>query len=333
MRIQAGRFLDTRQVNHKTKGESPKMGAEIILRILIYGIALSGCNALVAIGFNLIFGVAKILNMAHGQFFILGGYLCYALVTSVFTQFPPSVSLAISGVIAIPLSFFIGIVVYAALRPVENNMLSVLIVSAAEGSFITTVLYMIYGAYVRSLPTLIPGTVKVLGVEVASQYLLQTGISFFMMLLLVAFLYKTKTGKAIRATADDREAAMLMGINTAKINAVTFGIAAALCTLTAMLTCSVPFIMEPLWAPGTWMNRSFVIAVLGGLGSITGTVLAALIYSFVGIALMELSPTWFPGLGAYLVDIVMPIAVLIILYLRPTGLLGRPLRELLWEES
>lgn len=304
---------------------------DVILRILVYGLAVGGCNALVAIGFSLIFGVARLLNMAHGIFFVLGGYLSYIFVTSVFSFLPPEMAMALSSIVAVILMFFIGIGAYAMLHPLGTNILATIITSSAQAYIIGTVLLITFGAYVRSLPFLIPGTISIAGVEVASQYLLQTALSVLAMAILIVFLSKTKTGKAIRATADDRDAAMLMGINVSRVNALVYGISAALAALAAAITCSIPFNLEPLYAPGIWMGRAFVMAILGGLGSISGTVLGAFVYSYVQMAFMEISPAWFPGFGAYLVDIVMPIMVLLILYFKPTGIRGRPLREILWE--
>jgi branched-chain amino acid transport system permease protein len=297
----------------------------------VYGLAVGGCNALVAIGFSLIFGVARLLNMAHGMFFVLGGYISYIFVASVFGFLPPEIAMALSCIVAAILMFFVGIGAYAMLHPLGTNILATIITSSAQAYIIGTILLIIFGAYVKSLPFLISGTINIAGVEVANQYLLQTVISILLMAILIVFLSKTKIGKAIRATADDREAAMLMGINISKVNALVYGISAALAAVAAAMTCSIPFNLEPLYAPGIWMGRAFIMAILGGLGSISGTVLGAFIYSYVQMGFMEISPAWFPGFGSYLVDIVMPIMVLMILYFRPTGIRGRPIREILWE--
>lgn len=304
---------------------------EIIIRILVYGLAVGGCNALVAIGFSLIFGVARLLNMAHGMFFVLGGYISYIFVTSVFGFLPSQLAMALSCIVAMILMFLVGVGAYAMLHPLGTNILATIITSSAQAYIIGTILLIIFGAYVKSLPFLISGTINIAGVEVANQYLLQTALSVLAMVVLIVFLSKTKIGKAIRATADDREAAMLMGINISKVNALVYGISAALAALAAAMTCSIPFNLEPLYAPGIWMGRAFTMSILGGLGSISGTVLGAFIYSYIQMGFMELSPSWFPGFGSYLVDIVMPVMVLLVLYFRPTGIRGRPIKEILWE--
>lgn len=305
--------------------------AEIILRVIIYGMCVGGAFALVAIGFSLIFGVARLLNLAQGSFFLLGGYLTWIFVDRIFDLASPQVELVFSAIIAMVIMFFIGVASYMIVYPLEASFLGVLMVSSAEGMFIVYTIYFLFGSVVRSLPYAAPGTVTILGVKVITQYLVILGFSIVALLSLLFFLSKSKFGKAIRATAQDREAARLNGVNTTKVNAVVYGISAVLATLAAALTCSVPFPLEPLSLPGIWLGIAAIIVVLGGLGSLSGTVLASFIFAYIPMALEEINPSWFPGLGHYITGVTAPLIILFVLLIRPTGLRGRPLKELLRE--
>jgi len=305
---------------------------ETILRVIIYGMSVGGAFALVAIGFSLIFGVARLLNLAQGSFFLLGGYLTWIFVDRVFDFASPQVELVFSAIIAMVIMFLIGVASYMMVYPLEASFLGGLMVIVAEGTFIVYAINFLFGSVVRSLPFAAGNEmVTILGVEVHIQYFVILGFSVAALLSLLIFLSKTKFGKAIRAVAQDREAARLNGVNTTKVNAVVYGISAVLATLAAALTCSIPFPLEPLVLPGTFLGIAAIVVVLGGLGSLSGTVLASFIFAYIPMTLEEINPSWFPGLGAYITGIAAPLIILFVLLIRPTGLRGRPLKELLRE--
>jgi len=306
-----------------------KVTSETVLRVIIYGMSVGGAFALVAIGFSLIFGVANLLNMAQAAFFLLGGYLTWIFVDRVFNLASPQEELILATIISMVIMFFVGVGVYVTLIPLETSLLGVLMVTSAISMIVIQTINWLFGTVVRSLPYAIAGMTTVLGVKVPTQYLVIFVVSIAALLALLVFLSKAKFGKAIRAAAQDREAAMLMGVSTIKVNATVFGISAVLSTLAAAVTCSIPFTLEPLSAPLVWLGRAFVIVVLGGLGSLSGTVIAAFIIAYAGMALGEINPSWFPGLGAYITDVVVILVILIVLLVRPTGILGRPIKELI----
>lgn len=292
--------------------------------IIIYGLALGGAYALIAIGFSFIFGVAKLLNMAHGAFFTLTGFFVWVFISEF------GLNEYLSMILSLIVIFFVGVSIWYIVRPLAASLLGVLMVTFAISFVIQEGLLWRFGSETKSIPTLIGGTVTLLGVEVISQYMVMIGASIVTLFCLLTFLTKTKLGTAIRAVAQDREAAMLSGVSNDVINVLVMGISTVLVGIAAILIFPVQVLN---YNSGTiWLAKCWTIVILGGLGSLKGSVAAGFIMSFIEQSLMLGIPAigvLSAELASYLIDVVYVLIVLLVLFIRPWGLFGRPIKELL----
>jgi branched-chain amino acid transport system permease protein len=281
--------------------------------IIIYGLALGGAYALMATSFSFIYGVARLLNMAHGTFFTLTGYFVWIFIN--WLDINPYLSIIFSLIVM----FFFGLAVWYIVSPLTASFLGVLMVTFAISFTVESLLNYVFGAATKSIPSLIGGTTSIFGVEVISQYLVMLGASLVTLFCLMTFLTRTTLGTAIRAVAQDREASMLNGVNSNQINTLVMGVATILAGIAAVLILPVqtlgPFVGM------TWLMKAWVIVVLGGLGSLKGSTVASFIIAFIEMTLIM-------GVagGGYIVDVLYVVIVLLVLFIRPTGMFGRPIR-------
>lgn len=283
--------------------------------IIITGLISSGVYALLAIGFSLIFGAARIINLTHTAFYMLTAYLIYTLTSSF--DLNPVLSIIIS-IVAVTI---IGVLVYKfVIERVRAHEATVLIVTIALAVIIQEAVLLAFGGHFRGVSSLISGYTTILGVKVTYQYLLTFGAVFIVLFGTWALLMKTRLGIAIRATAQDRAIANLMGINVSRIGMITMGIAVALAAIAGAL-------VAPLFTltPYMWMHplvMVLAVVVLGGLGSIKGSFVGALILGFTETLVVFLVP-----MGAFLKGAVALAIMLIIILIRPEGLFGVSFEE------
>lgn len=283
--------------------------------IIINGLISSGVYALLAIGFSLIFGAARIINLTHTAFYMLAAYLIYTLTSSF--DLNPVLSIIIS-IVAVTI---IGVLVYKfIIERVRAHEATVLIVTIALAVIIQEAVLLAFGGHFRGVSSLISGYATILGVKVTYQYLLTFGAVFIILFGTWALLMKTRLGIAIRATAQDRAIANLMGINVARIGMITMAIAVALAAIAGAL-------VAPLFTltPYMWMHplvMVLAVVVLGGLGSIKGSFVGALILGFTETLVVFLVP-----MGAFLKGAVALAIMLVIILIRPEGLFGVSFEE------
>ena len=283
--------------------------------IIINGLISSGVYALLAIGFSLIFGAARIINLTHTAFYMLAAYLIFTFTSSF--DINPVLSIIIS-IVAVTI---IGVLVYKfVIERVRAHEATVLIVTIAMAIIIQEVVLLAFGGHFRGVSSLISGYVTILGVKVTYQYLLTFGAVAIILFGTWALLMKTKLGIAIRATAQDRAIANLMGINVARIGMITMAIAVALAAIAGAL-------VAPLFTltPYMWMHplvMVLAVVVLGGLGSIKGSFVGALILGFTETLVVFLVP-----MGAFLKGAVALAIMLVIILIRPEGLFGVSFEE------
>jgi len=283
--------------------------------IIINGLISSGVYALLAIGFSLIFGAARIINLTHTAFYMLAAYLIFTFTSSF--DINPVLSIIIS-IVAVTI---IGVLVYKfVIERVRAHEATVLIVTIAMAIIIQEVVLLAFGGHFRGVSSLISGYVTILGVKVTYQYLLTFGAVAIILFGTWALLMKTKLGIAIRATAQDRATANLMGINVARIGMITMAIAVALAAIAGAL-------VAPLFTltPYMWMHplvMVLAVVVLGGLGSIKGSFVGALILGFTETLVVFLVP-----MGAFLKGAVALAIMLVIILIRPEGLFGVSFEE------
>lgn len=287
----------------------------MIERIIIYGLISGGVYALLAVGFSLIFGVARIINLAHTAFYMLAAYLIFTFANLLGLNLVLSVFLSVIAVTVI------GVLSYKlVIDPVRGHETTILIVTIALAIIIQEAMLMGYGAHFQTIPSLVSGYTKILGAKVTYQQLLTFGTVLIILLGIWALLMKTKLGIAIRTTAQDREVANLMGINVARIGMITMAIAVALAAIAGALVAPLQVL-----GPHMWMHplvMILAIVVLGGLGSIKGSLLGAFILGFAETLVVVLVPT-----GAHLKGAVALAIMLVAILIRPEGLFGVSFEE------
>ncbi len=278
---------------------------------LVMGVLLGGLYAVIALGLSLVFGVVKEINIAHGDLVILGSYFGYVAMTVI------GIDPILSLIIGMPLLFGIGFVIqkYLLNRAFKISVDATLIIAFGISVVLQNTYQLLWTPLSRGLTTSYSLASFSAGpIHVPLTYLLDFVVAIVVMLLLRTFLMKTYLGKAIRAAAQDRKAAHLMGINTDQVYAYTFGISAALAAV-AGIFLGLTFSFTPISGMG-FLIIALGIVVLGGLGSIVGT--------FVGGIAFGLAQTlggYFLGLAAQM--LVAYVMVLVVLALIPKGIFGR----------
>jgi branched-chain amino acid transport system permease protein len=277
-----------------------------IIQMLVTG----GVYALLAAGFSLIFGVARMINLAHTAFFMLAAYGMF------FFSYQLGLDPISSIILSIVVTTLIAVASYKLLIDrIREHRVTVLLITIALAMVFQELMVLAFTATFREAPVLVPGYLEILGVRITYQQLLSVGIVLVVLLCVWAVLTRTKLGIAIRATAQDTEIANLMGISVSRILLVTVGIAAALAAVSGV-------VVAPLWVvyPYMWLSplvMVMAIVTLGGLGSIKGSVIGAFIIAFVETLVVFLVPA-----GAFLKLAFALLAMVIILVVRPEGLFG-----------
>ena len=279
------------------------------MEILIYGAVTSAIYALLAVGFTLIFGVARILNLAHGSFYALGAYGTYVLTSMV------GLPLWSAALIAIAFVAVFGIVVEKVLiRPLRHSQLGVLMISLAVALVVEQTLFLVFGSEYRNVPSFVDTKINLGGVDVAGQRLLTLAVASVAIGALYMFIQFTRLGSAILAISQDPEAAKYMGIPSDKIFSLVMAISAALAALAGVM--AGPFLSVQPSMHLLPIVKAFAIVVVGGLGSIPGSIAAAFLLGYAETCVAYLiSSSW--------TEIVSVLATLLMLVFRPAGIFGK----------
>jgi branched-chain amino acid transport system permease protein len=287
----------------------------LIIDIIMSGLISGSTFALLAIGFSLIFGVARILNLAHTAFYMVAAY-CIYIVTQKMGLHPLWGMLA-----AIVLVTLLGMISYQFLiNPIREHEGAVLIATIALAMIFQEIMSLIFTATFLSVPALIKGFFIILGVKVFFQQLLTFCAALLVMAGLWVFLMRTKTGLAIRSTAQDREVANLMGIDEARVAMVTMGLSVGLASFTGAIVVPLTVLEPHMW--GTPLVMMMAVVVLGGLGSLKGSFIGAYILGFAQALVVFLAP-----MGAFLKGSVALSIMILVLLIRPEGLFGVSFEE------
>ena len=285
------------------------------MNIIISGLISGSTLALLAIGFSLIFGVARIVNIAHTAFYMVAGYGIYYLSIRLGLNPIPGMLLAVAAVT------LLGLLAYQFLiDPIREHEGAVLIATIALAMIFQEVTLLIFTGDYLSMVSLIKGFFSLGGVKIFYQQLLSFGVVLFMMVVLWFLLMKTKLGLAIRSTAEDREIANLMGMNESRLAMITMGISVALAGFTGAVIVPLTVLTPYMWMEPLIMMMAVV--VLGGLGSIKGSVVAAYILGFTEALVVFLIPK-----GAFLKGSVALSIMILVLLIRPEGLFGIAFEE------
>ncbi len=277
--------------------------------VLILGAINSAIYAMLALGFTLIFGVARVVNLAHGAFYAIGVYVAYALVVT--AHFP----LLFGAGAAVLIVALVGTGIDRLLiQPVRRSTFAVLIITIVFALFTQEVIYAFYGYTSRNIPSFTTQTLTVAGVTVAGQRAVALVVAVAAIVGVWILVYRTRFGSALLAVAADREAAVYLGIDADAISRTVMALSAALAAAAGVLVAPVLVVSPQMWvAP---LVKSFAIVILGGLGSIPGSLLASVLLGYSETAIARFASSAFS-------EMVPLVVILFTLLLRPSGLLGR----------
>ncbi|MCQ2430556.1 MAG: branched-chain amino acid ABC transporter permease [Clostridia bacterium] len=286
------------------------------VQALISGLTLGSIYALIALGYTMVYGIAKMLNFAHGDIIMIGAYS--VIVTAATVGMPPVFAVLISILVCAVLGVTIEFLAYRPLR--QSPPLTVLITAIGVSYLLQNVALLIFGSEQMSTPMMfdIPD-LTIGGITVDGITLLTLGVTAVIMIALTLFINKTKVGKAMRAVSEDKEAAELMGISVNKTITITFAIGSALAAVASIFFGATYVYIKPTTGsmPGI---KAFTAAVFGGIGSIPGAMLGGILLGVIE----KLSMTYISTLWS---DAIVFGVLVLVLVVKPSGLLGKAQRE------
>lgn len=286
---------------------------------LINGLSLGSIYALIAIGYTMVYGIAKMLNFAHGDIIMVGAYIAFTIITTLKLPIVLGIAAAIIGCLILGVT--VEKIAYKPLRK-AGSPLAVLITAIGVSYFLQNAALLIFGADPKMFSSVVPvsiRTIKIGEFTIPGTTILSIVISILLVLFLQFFINKTKPGQAMLAVAQDRDAASLMGISVNGIISLTFAIGSAMAGVAGVLLCSAYPSLNPYTGamPGI---KAFVAAVLGGIGSVPGAMIGGLLLGIIE----NLSKTY---ISSQLSDAIVFSVLIIVLLVKPTGLMGKVVQE------
>lgn len=286
---------------------------------LINGISLGSVYALIALGYTMVYGIAKMLNFAHGDVIMVGGFACYTVCSTMGLH--PVLGVLISVIVCTVLGIVIEKIAYKPLRK-ASSPLAVLITAIGVSYLLQNVALLIFGANAKSFTSVVnmdsiklaDGQITISGVTIVT-----IATCIVIMIALMVFINKTKVGQAMLAVSEDKGAAQLMGINVNRTISLTFAIGSALAAIAGVLLCSAYPSLTPYTGsmPGI---KAFVAAVFGGIGSIPG--------AFVGGILLGVIQIFSQAyISSQMADAIVFGVLIVVLLVKPTGLMGKNIQE------
>ncbi|MCR5717168.1 MAG: branched-chain amino acid ABC transporter permease [Lachnospiraceae bacterium] len=288
-----------------------------MLTNLINGISLGSVYAIIALGYTMVYGIAKMLNFAHGDVIMIGGYMAFCTTSYLGWPVVPSI------LFAVVVCTILGIVVEKlAYKPLRNaTSLAVLITAIGVSYFLQNAALLIWTSNPKAFPNLVASipSIELGGVRIANTAIVTVIANLIIMVALTLFTNRTKMGKAMKAVSEDKGAAQLMGINVDRTISLTFAIGSGLAAIAGVLLCSAyPTLMPTTGAmPGI---KAFTAAVFGGIGSIPGAMLGGILLGIIEIFAKAYVST-------QLSDAIVFAVLIIVLIVKPTGLLGKKVSE------
>ena len=285
---------------------------------LINGISLGSVYAIIALGYTMVYGIAKMLNFAHGDVIMVGAYVSFC--TTAYLGLPPIVSVLFAMIVCTILGILIEGLAYKPLR--RATSLAVLITAIGMSYFLQNVALLIWGSAPKVFGSVVPFDSLSLfdgKLIVTAESILTVAACIIIMACLVFFTKKTRMGKAMRAVSEDKDAAELMGINVNVTISVTFAIGSALAAIAGVLLCSAYPTLVPTTGsmPGI---KAFTAAVFGGIGSIPGAMIGGILLGIIEI----FSKSY---ISTSLSDAIVFAVLIVVLLVKPTGILGKKITE------
>ncbi len=288
-----------------------------MLANLINGISLGSVYAIIALGYTMVYGIAKMLNFAHGDVIMVGGYIAFCSIS--YLGWPPILAVLASVVVCTILGIVIEGLAYKPLR--NATSLAVLITAIGVSYFLQNAALLIWTSNTKVFPNMFAGMapIQLGGTQIAPVTLITVFANIVIMVALTLFTSRTKMGKAMRAVSEDKGAATLMGINVNRTISMTFAIGSGLAAIAGVLLCTAyPTLMPTTGAmPGI---KAFTAAVFGGIGSIPGAMLGGVL-----LGVIEIFGKAY--ISTQLSDAIVFAVLIIVLLVKPTGLLGHKVRE------
>lgn len=288
------------------------------LSYLISGISLGSIYAIIALGYTMVYGIARMLNFAHGDIIMVGGFAIFTMVSTL--GMAPLVGIVTAAAVCTLLGVTIEFVAYRPLRGASS--LAVLITAIGVSYLLQNLALLIFGSNARQFTSVVNvPSLKLAGgqLSVSGVTLVTIATCIIIMVALTTFIKKTKIGQAMLAVSEDKGAATLMGINVNRTIAITFAIGSALAAVAGALLCSTYPSLTPYTGsmPGI---KAFVAAVFGGIGSIPGALIGGVILGVIE----NLSKAY---ISSQLSDAIVFAVLIVVLLVRPTGILGKKINE------
>ncbi len=289
-----------------------------VLQYLINGISIGAVYAIIALGYTMVYGIAKMLNFAHGDVIMVGAYISFCVTN--YLGLPTIVSIIAAMAVCMLLGIVIEGLAYKPLRGTPS--LAVLITAIGVSYFLQNAAQLLWTSNPKNFTSIVTFDPIVLfngDLVITGEVIVTVIVSILVMVGLTLFTGKTRTGKAMRAVSEDRDAAQLMGINVNKTISTTFAIGSMLAAVAGVLMCSTIKTLMPTTGsmPGI---RAFTAAVFGGIGSIPGAMLGGVLLGVIEtLSKAYLSPQFS--------DAIVFSVLIIILLVKPAGLLGKQIQE------
>ena len=286
------------------------------LNYLVSGLSLGSVYAIIALGYTMVYGIAKMLNFAHGDVIMVGAYVCFFAFTRYGLN--PFISVILAMLVCTCLGIVIEKLAYKPLRAAPS--LAVLITAIGVSYLLQNLALLFWSSNPKVFNSIIPNeSIEIGGLTVSYITILTIVVCVVIMILLTTFINKTKLGKAMRAVSEDKGAAQLMGIDVNTTISVTFAIGSGLAAIAGVLLCSAYPNLTPTTGsmPGI---KAFTAAVLGGTGSIPGAFLGGLLLGVIE----NLAKAY---ISTQISDAIVFGVLIIVLLVKPAGLLGKPTRE------
>ena len=283
---------------------------------LINGISLGSIYAIIALGYTMVYGIAKMLNFAHGDVIMIGCYVVFMTMSGM--NMNPLLSVILAVVVCTVLGVIIEKVAYKPLR--KASPLAVLITAIGVSYLLQNIALLIFGADTKSFSSVVPlQNIKIGGITITGVTVVAVLACIVIMIGLMIFIKKTKAGQAMLAVSEDKDAAQLMGVNVNGTISLTFAIGSGLAAIAGVLLCSAYPTLTPYTGsmPGI---KAFTAAVFGGIGSIPGAFIVGILLGIIEI----LGKAY---ISSQLSDAIVFAVLIIVLLVKPTGILGKPIHE------